>query len=83
MKTLLQRLRSTYLSLSAPAFGRVTMHVDECPHCHERTTWAVRILTGYARCRQCGRNPLDRNDRTPMIPERREPTSSDRAPVPA
>jgi len=62
MKTLLQRVRNTYLSLTATTFGRVTKHVDHCPHCNDRTTWAVRVLTGYARCLQCGHNPLDRHD---------------------
>jgi ribosomal protein S27E len=58
MKTFLRRVRDTYLSVSATTSGRVTTHVDRCPHCHERTTWAARVVTGYARCLQCGRNPL-------------------------
>jgi hypothetical protein len=82
METLLQRVRSIYLSLSATTYGRVTRHVDHCPHCHERTTWAVRILTGYARCLQCERNPLDRDDQTPMNQGSRETSAPSRASVP-
>jgi len=62
MKTLLQRVRNTYLSVTATTFGRVTKHVDHCPHCDDRTTWAIRVLTGYGRCLQCGHNPLDHSD---------------------
>jgi uncharacterized protein (DUF983 family) len=29
-----------------------------CPHCAQNTAWAVRLLSGYHRCLQCGRDPL-------------------------
>lgn len=83
MKTLFRRMRSAYLSVSATTFGRVTKHVDHCPHCQERTPWAVRVLTGYARCLACGRNPLDRDDQTQMKEGRRKPTVSPRSAVTA
>jgi hypothetical protein len=79
MKTLLQRVFTTYLSASATAFGHVVTHVDHCPHCHERTTWSVRALAGYVRCQQCGRDPIDRDDQTPMRNGPRNATTPYRA----
>lgn len=73
---LLQRLHDTYRSVSASTFSRVTKVVDHCPHCDEDTPWVVRVLTGYYRCTQCGRNPMqpDRphDDRAPAPPPRSE-----------
>lgn len=58
--SLLQRLHDTYLSVSANSFGRVTKVVDYCPHCEDETPWVVRVLTGYIRCTECGRDPMRR-----------------------
>ena len=52
----LQHLRDAWLHHATIA--HVLEHRDTCPHCDERTTWTVRMLNGYARCRQCGHNPL-------------------------
>ncbi|MFP4227929.1 MAG: hypothetical protein ACLFTE_03780 [Salinivenus sp.] len=78
---LLQRLHDTYLSVSASTFSRVTKVVDHCPHCDEETPWVVRVLTGYYRCTQCGRDPMrpasshgdaSPDDRAPVPPARSE-----------
>lgn len=31
----------------------------KCPHCGERTRWAVRPLNNFYRCLQCGADPLE------------------------
>lgn len=73
---LLERLHDTYLSVSASSFSRVTKVVDHCPHCDEETPWVARVLTGYIRCTQCGRNPMRpdpaRAERRPATPPRSE-----------
>jgi len=56
---MLQQLGSAYRELSVDAFGPVTKVAEYCPHCEEQTPWAVRILHGYIRCQQCGRNPME------------------------
>lgn len=56
----LRHLRDAWLRLSAAS--HVTEHVGACPHCDERTTWTVRMLNGYVRCRQCGHSPLESSD---------------------
>lgn len=61
---ILQRLRDAWLRL--PPTSHVLEYAGDCPHCQERTTWTVRILNGYARCKQCDRNPLRRS-----VPEHR------------
>ena len=59
----LRHLRDTWLRLSANA--HIIEHSADCPHCEERTMWTVRMLNGYVRCRQCGRNPLSRDEPAP------------------
>lgn len=65
----LQHLRDAWLRHAANA--HVLEHCDTCPHCEERTTWTVRMLSGYARCQQCGQNPLERPDPVPVERQRR------------
>jgi len=67
----LRHLRDAWLRLSAAA--HVTDYAATCPHCDERTKWAVRMLNGYVRCRQCGRSPLKSGAPTPA--EQPEPTT--------
>lgn len=57
--TMLQRLSSAYRDFSVEAFGPVSEVSEYCPHCEQQTLWAVRILNGYIRCQQCGRNPVE------------------------
>ena len=87
--SLLQRLHDTYLSISASTFSRVTKVVDHCPHCDEETPWVVRVLTGYYRCTQCGRDPMrpasshddaSHDDRAPVPPARSDETRTSSTP---
>jgi len=65
----LQHLRNAWLRHAA--ISHVLEHRNTCPHCEERTTWTVRMLNGYARCQQCGRNPLKRPNAAPLEQQRR------------
>ncbi|WP_022834343.1 hypothetical protein [Salisaeta longa] len=55
---LLQRLRNEYLAVANNAHQHHAKVWDYCPHCEEKTPWMARVLNGYFRCLQCGKNPL-------------------------
>ena len=76
----LQHLRDAWFRFAA--VSHVTEHTGTCPHCDERTTWAVRMLRGYVRCRQCGRSPLQSDDIAP-VEHRQETTLHPEPHVPA
>jgi ribosomal protein L37AE/L43A len=57
--TVIDRLRDTYLTLSANHTRRAVKMYRYCPHCAEKTPWMVRVVTGFFRCLQCGNNPLE------------------------
>jgi hypothetical protein len=44
---------------SAMAHSHYSRTRGTCPHCTRDTTWAVRPLSGYHRCLECGNDPLD------------------------
>ena len=67
----LQRFREAWLRVTPTS--HVLEYAGDCPHCQERTTWAVRILEGYARCQSCGHNPLHRSDAVPT--EQQDPAT--------
>jgi len=54
----LHRLRDTYMRTSEHTFPRMTKVYDHCPHCNRKTPWMARALSGFARCLQCGKDPL-------------------------
>jgi ribosomal protein L37AE/L43A len=76
----LQHLRDAWLRHAA--ISHVLEHRDTCPHCEERTTWTVRMLNGYARCQQCGRNPLVSGESAP-VEQPGQPTLQPEPHVPA
>lgn len=76
----LRHLRDAWLRHAATT--HVVEHRDTCPHCGERTTWSVRMLNGYARCQQCGQNPLERAD-APSVEQQPRTTLQPEPHVPA
>lgn len=74
---LIQRLRDSYLSVSANYSRRAMKVYDYCPYCDDRTPWMVRVVTGFFRCLECGHNPLDH----PSSPHAQDTVHADEAPA--